>query len=268
MIYVYPKLLKSGLGNLLFDWARAEVCAEKWHLPILNPRWVRFDRIGVWLRHERYKRYYGNSFLSEGFVTGVKRWWIAKTYPEISENELQQGVKRGMVVFSGTVNKFFDGLLEHQAFIAKRLVEIVNPNLWKSTEKFEPFIGLHIRRGDFCVSHLKTPDEWFISAMRKTFETPAAMGIKDIRVFSDAYPSDIATITESLSKDGYNVIVMPKAPAIQDILALSRAKILVCSPHSTFSMWGVFLGQMPSVWKKDIPPPALYCNTDKITLIP
>ncbi len=268
MIYVYPRLRKSGLGNLLFDWARAEVFAAKYHLPILNPRWVRFDRIGVWLRRERYKRYYGNSFRADGFVTGLKRWWIEKTYPDITENDVVAGATRGKVVFTSTVYDFFDGLLEHHGLITKRLLEIVNPVFWKSSEDFEPFIGLHVRRGDFCVSHLKTSDEWFVSATRKAFETPEAKGIKDIRVFSDAYPSDIASITESLSKDGYNVIVMPKAPAIQDILALSRAKVLVCSPHSTFSMWGVFLGQMPSVWKKDIPPPALYCDADKAILIP
>lgn len=269
MIYVYPKLTKSGLGNLLFDWARAEVFAEKYKLSILNPRWVRFDRIGVWLRHERYKRYYGNCFRAAGFVTGFRRWWIEKTYPEVSEFAVQgDSVKRGKVVFSRTVSQFFEGLIAHQQLISRRLQEIVNPDLWKRSECLGPFIGIHIRRGDFCVSHLKTSDEWFVAAARKAFKLPDAKGVTTVRVFSDAYPADIVSITEQLSNDGYNVIVMPKAPAIQDILGLSKARVLICSPHSTFSMWAVFLGQMPSVWKEDIPPPALYSSVSKMILVP
>ena len=103
MIYVYPKLTKSGLGNLLFDWARAEVFARKHNLPILNPRWVRFDRLGVWLRRERYKRYYGNSFRAAGFVTGIKRWWIEHCYPELSESDADSDCgARGKIVFPNT----------------------------------------------------------------------------------------------------------------------------------------------------------------------
>lgn len=269
MIYVYPKLTKSGLGNLLFDWARAEVFARMHNLPILSPRWVRFDRLGVWLRRERYKRYYGNSFCTTGFVTGIKRWWIEHFYPEITESNADSGRGgRGKIVFSRTVSQFFEGLLEYHDFIHKRLLEIVNPNLVAASRDYEPFIGLHIRRGDFCLSHLRTSDEWFISAAGKAADMPQAKGTRDIRVFSDAYPSDIEPITKCLSRNGHNVIVMPKAPAIQDILALSRASVLVGSPHSTFSMWAVFLGQMPSIWKESNPPPALYYGGDKTVLIP
>jgi hypothetical protein len=37
-------------------------------------------------------------------------------------------------------------------------------------------------------------------------------------------------------------------PSILDILLLARCRVLVTTSHSTFSLWGAYLGQMPTVY--------------------
>ena len=65
-------------------------------------------------------------------------------------------------------------------------------------------------------------------------------------VFSDGRPNELHFLSKC---DG--VRLMPVAPAIHDVLALSRASVLVGTNHSSFSEWGAFLGGMKSVWSKD-----------------
>ena len=62
-----------------------------------------------------------------------------------------------------------------------------------------------------------------------------------------------------LKDEGINDIVMPKAPAIQDGLSLSRARVLVATNRSTFSEWGAFLGRggNVSIWSAADKPPSL-----------
>ncbi len=266
MIYVYPRLGKSGLGNLLIDWAHAEVFAALHQLPILAPNWTRVTRIGVWMRRERYKRFYGWCFRNSDFVRGLRRQLVLWMYPRLSvETAIAGNVTRGVVEFTGMVRHFFDGLVGHRAYICKRLLEIVDPKIVQSSRIAEPFIGVHLRRGDFCCSKLKTSDAWFVAAIQRACAQPEAAGINVICVFSDEYPERLKFLTRAFGEK--RVLIMPKSPAIQDILSLSQAKVLVCSPHSTFSMWGVFLGQMPSVWKTDVPPPPLYEGVSKVVLV-
>jgi hypothetical protein len=67
-----------------------------------------------------------------------------------------------------------------------------------------------------------------------------------ILVFSDARPEELAFLSKC-----EGVTIMGPAPAIHDVLALSRASVLVGTNHSSFSEWAVFLGGMKSVWSKD-----------------
>ena len=62
-------------------------------------------------------------------------------------------------------------------------------------------------------------------------------------VFSDARPDQIPDVL-SLP----NIRLSPANTAIVDMFLLSKAKILITSPTSTFSWWSSFLGQMPTVW--------------------
>ena len=107
-----------------------------------------------------------------------------------------------------------------------------------------PEIGLHVRRGDFrkladgetfgedgCV---QTPLEYFIDVVRKIRK--GAQSELPVTVFSDARKNEL----EQLLKLG-NVYFSEKRKDIIDLLWLSKSKIIVCSPSSTFSYWAAFL---------------------------
>lgn len=250
MKYVYPLLPRHGLGNLLFPWARAVVRSQENGIPIIAPSWARVTRIGPWLRGERYKRYYGGDFTNNGYIKGVRKWWLL----HFRRNDIfvEQGMK-----------DFFSPFLKEQPKIRSELYSIVNPEIVRRCDEIaiadkNGYVAVHVRRGDFQKAGCKTDDDWFVRAVSAALELNDAKGCSSIRIFSDGYPEELNFLRDSFKSE--QVIVMPKAPAIQDILMLSKAKVLVCSPYSTFSMWGVFLGQMPSVWKKGpgLEPPQLY----------
>jgi len=151
----------------------------------------------------------------------------------------------GVIVFSGMEGGMHP-FVRYQAYLKKRLRDITNVKYLCAACGSEPFVGVHIRRGDFCASTLKTSNEWFVRATHRALEHDDAKGIKLIRVFSDGYPSELKFMQSAFNDK--RVEIMPKNAPIHDLHYLSNATVLVASPHSTFSMWAVFLGQMPSVW--------------------
>ena len=70
--WVHAAVGRTGLGNMLFSWARAEVFSHALSLPMLAPQWVK-PKVGPLLRGERDLRYYTSSFSSDGYVTGFNR---------------------------------------------------------------------------------------------------------------------------------------------------------------------------------------------------
>jgi hypothetical protein len=229
-------------------------------MPIIAPTWTRITRIGPWLRGERYKRYYGGDFTNNGYVKGFRKWWLLHFHKE--DIVIEQGME-----------DFFLPFLKDQAIVRRALYSIINSEIVRCIDEIADaevngYIGVHVRRGDFAKAGCKTDDEWFLKAVSAAIELDDAKGCSSIRIFSDGYPEELDFLRQEFKSK--NIIIMPKAPAIQDILMLSRSKVLVCSPRSTFSMWGVFLGQMPSVWKKGsgLEPPTLYVYGPKEVYVP
>lgn len=243
MNYAYPDLARRGLGNMLFTWAQAVAYCHRTGAMMIAPIWTRISRIGPWLRGERYKRYYGGEFTNGGYASRWHRWF------------------GNVKVFRG-MDGFFDPFIDEQRYIRDELWRIVSHRISNQVMKVVaegPFIGVHIRRGDFSSTGLATGNEWYISAIAKALES--GKSIKTIRIFTDGYPDEVAFVAHAFPD--LHVVVMPKAPAIQDILLLSKSTMMVCSPRSTFSMWAVFLGQMPSVWANGFKIPSIYLHEDK-----
>lgn len=250
MKYAFPDLPRRGLCNMLFTWAQAVSYCHHHNAEMIAPVWARIFRIGPWLRWERYKRYYGGAFTNEGYVSGIRRWWLLH-------------FRRDCVkIFSG-MEGFFNQFLADQQVVKEELYRIVVPHILKAVQSIVdegPFIAVHIRRGDFANAGLVVPNDWYINAIGKAIEVVADCRM-DIRVFTDGYPDEVAFVSKAFPSS--KVIVMDKAPAIQDVLAMSRAKILVGTAESTFSMWAVFLGQMPSIWSSGRNVPNMYVQYDR-----
>ena len=246
MSYVYAKLMRTGLCNKLFPWAQAVEYAHETGATMIAPKWVDLMRIGPWLRHERDKRYYFNEFTNVGYVSN----WLG-TRAKLG----------GTKVFSG-MEGFFDSFLDNQPLVKAELRRIINSRLVDAVDKLrkEPFVGVHVRRGDFVTGGIGISDEWYIKAIGKAREL---VGDLPVKIFSDGDPQKLIGITAAV-KDS---IMMPTAPAIQDLLLLSHSKVLVATSRSTFSMWAVYLGQMPSIWSDVDLPPKMYVDQDKTILL-
>jgi len=259
-IYIYPKVERTGLCNMLFCWARAEVFAKKNNLPILAPQWTIINRVGTFSRFEKDKRFYFNLFQNTGYVTGFKRQWVLLTKKQVKEdlflgdneeNLLKKinFTKNGIVLVVTEIKDFFSSFIEEQPYIKKRLHAISNPKIINalSLDDSSPFIGVHIRRGDFKHVGLSIPLEWYDRAIKHAMENMQCNNFNannlEIRIFTD----DVLGVENYFTNRHSRLTIMPNTSALQDLLMLSKAAILIGTSRSTFSMWAVFLGQMPSI---------------------
>ncbi|MBM4164978.1 MAG: hypothetical protein FJ222_11155 [Lentisphaerae bacterium] len=219
---------------------------------MLAPRWTKFMRVGPWLRGERDKRYYLNMFSNAGMIGGLGREALLRLLPGVEEgaSTVASEGRRSVIWFRG-MEQFFNPFLSEQPLIAERLRAITNPAIVRRVDEAAGVssIGVHIRRGDFKCGGHTIPDAWYLRAIGAARERLPGV---PVRVFSDASPAELAFL-----KGVENLRVMPSAPALHDLLLLSRSSLVVGTSWSTFSMWAVFLGQMPSLWHPRVPPPDL-----------
>lgn len=269
-LYANPIVGRTGLGNMLFPWARAEVFCKQTGAKMLAPQWVNLFRIGPWIRFERDKRYYVSNFSNAGYIQGVHRQYVLRTVTHIGETEVAE---KPMVIANGPqivdfkgMEGFFSPFLSAQEYIKERIYAITSLPISEQLKYFspEPFIGVHIRRGDFQSGGQSIEDDWYVHAIEhaaKSVGTTKWGGL--VRIFSDAAPEKLRFLTETRT----NVILMPKAPALLDILILSQCMALVGTSRSTFSMWAAFLGQMPSFWHPCERPPLLSSKKEAVATV-
>lgn len=175
--------------------------------------------------------------------------------PRFQEQELYEGKldreMQGVVTFTG-MDGMFRPLQGHHAFVREQLLRMVRPeHLAGLREDFRGSITLHIRRGDFAPADeeelrrdkvsVRTPLHWFIGVARRLREQMAVEA--PIHVFSDGTTEELAGLAELP-----NCRRRSFGSALADLLAISRANVLVASGGSTFSMWGTYLGRMPTIY--------------------
>ena len=248
LTYVYPRVGLTGLCNMFYPWARAVVWARDNDARDIAPDWVQFGRWGVWRRWERDKRTYLGQFTNDGYITGFKKWWLMHTSDIIKEEDVYS---QNPCIYTGRVIEFLGreewGWMEpikYEAdFLRNELERIVNPRIVANLARLpQKFIAVHIRRGDFHYGDELQPDSYYLAAIARAVHDVGER--MPILVFSDATSAELSFLGK---KD--NVVVMPKAPAVHDVLALSRASAIVGTNHSTFSYWGAFLScGRPSYW--------------------
>ncbi|MBI4954892.1 MAG: alpha-1,2-fucosyltransferase [Myxococcales bacterium] len=253
-VYGYPQMVRAGLGHMMGAWARCVVWSRKNGVPMLAPQWRQL-RIGPYLRRERDKRAYHKLFRSEGYVGGALRLLCLAIGRRVDEDHAGDALQRRtsaaptLVVFYE--DRGFDTLRDDHALLLHELLRITRPEYVRAAFVDRPFIGVHVRRGDFTRPpsdadlragrrNQQTPIEWYaaaVSALRR------GLGAEHpVRLFSDGTEAELAPV---LRLPGVE-FVAPRT-AITDILSLSQARVLVAS-GSGFSQWAGFLGQMPSVW--------------------
>jgi hypothetical protein len=273
-VYAYADVGRTGLGNMLFPWARAEVFAHRHGVRMLAPRWVR-PRIGPLLRGERDKRLYAGLFDNRCYVRGARRWAALLRGTVIDEADAAAFMERrgrgeagsrgtAVVRFSG-YEWWFEGigphqrLVPHRALVCRRLREILSARVRRRLEASPASfaIAAHVRRGDRppmefmepypgaidgIPQHHKTmPDRWLINCITGVRE---ALGVEaPVTVFSDAMDEQLRPLL-SLPR----VERAAANPSIVDIFLLARARVLITTGTSSFSAWAAYIGGMPALW--------------------
>lgn len=255
--FAYPRLNRSGLGNLLIIWARAEIYAEQEGLQVLQPQWTQ-PKIGPLLRGERDLRYYVGLFKRDTFVGGWRKRWILARSERLREvdldnRELADLPKHAVVEFAGLGDMFNPLIAKHQ-FLAKRLQEIAASRVLQevAAEGNDYDIACHVRRGDIAImnpgeevtpwkTNKALPDSWFNNALDSI--TLRLKRRPRIRIFSDGTDDELQLL---LDRPGCTRAA-PKS-ALADILCLANAPTVLTTGSSSFSTWGVLLGQQPAAW--------------------
>jgi hypothetical protein len=238
---VYIKFPKTGLGNMMLVWARAVVFAHLNNLPIVTSSWWGFHW-GALLRRENKSRFYLGYFTESSMCKQL----LVKLQSKLLQVELDPPVallssyatrKSKIYVFNTVVtdNDLFGSLRNHEALIKSSLTNLLTAKMKLKLEQFEvPFIGVHIRRGDFKLGNQTTPLHYFIEIINTI--RSAVLEDAPVTVFSDA---DESELQEILSIP--NVKLAENKPDILDILLLSKSKYIVLSRSSTFGYWAAFL---------------------------
>jgi len=264
MSLVVCKLPKAGLGNQLFPLMKASVFA---HLNNMEVRVTGYNRlkIGPYLRREKSKRKYSNSFTFQKNIISeqIEKWKIHGKghYELISEPDvvkLPETVLPGkLFVFTETPHyrDLFAGLREQHELVKTLFWNVLQSSVKKRLEKLQtPYIGVHVRMGDFPslkegenfneVGQKRTPETYFIDIITRIREVHGST--LPVTVFTDGYRHEFNKLFEL-----ENIEMAEGNPDIIDLLLLSRSKIIVTATGSTFSYWAGFLSEAPVILHPD-----------------
>lgn len=261
-VLAYPRLSKTdllfiriggnGLGNLMFTWARALAAAERHGWGIVWPTWGSFKPKN-WRVNPYDHRTYTDLFRpTPRYVSGWRKPWRLARGRWIGEQQaLAAGAPPGSVVqFRGMEDKFAPFLRDH-ALVRSELLAIARPQHLRALDGPDPApIAVHVRRGDFvqqasyeemlAVDNSVLPLDWYIAALHAV--RVARGEVTPAWVFSDGTAEELAPLLALPA-----VTRMDYGSGLGDMLGLSRARLLIAS-GSTFSMWGSYLGQVPTIW--------------------
>lgn len=261
-VFAYPRLSKTdllfvriggdGLGNLLFRWARCLTAAERHGWRMIWPTWQSFKPKNWRVNPYDHRTYFDLFRPTERYVSGWRKPWTFVRYRLISEQQaLAQGAPPGSVVqFRGMQDKFAPFLRDRE-FVRAELLRIARPRHLAALSEPSPApLAIHVRRGDFVqqasyedrvrLNNIELPLDWYIAALQAV--RAAADRELPVWVYSDGSTEELAPL---LTLPG--VRRRDYGSSLGDILGLSRARLLIAS-GSTFSMWGSFLGQVPTIW--------------------
>lgn len=246
---VVALLPNAGLANKLFVWARGFVFAQLNALPLVTIGWS-YPKVGPLLRGERSSRMYAQYFngsatwaLAGLALAGVGGRIIRE--PACRQLDRVDGVKTYLFRDLPPWRDAFADIREYRDALRQGLLSSIRRKYSQLAEASErPQVALHVRCGDFRrlskgedfkkVGGVRTPQDYFLGIV---FGLRAAAGVVvPITVYSDGTDDDIDFLLR------LPAVARAKASNdVSDLLALSRAEIIVTSAGSTFGEWAAFL---------------------------
>jgi hypothetical protein len=271
MLYAYAKLSKydfhfvrflgPGLCNLLFPWARSVLATKKYGLTQISPTWSQL-KLGPILRREADARFYTDLFNKDpDAISGFRKSFILLSHAMVAEDcveHLNSGSpphedNTKIISFTG-LKDYFNSIVTEDFFLYSELLKITREEHKKGLFfDFRKSISVHIRLGDF--KGRNTPSiKWYVNTLSKL---RAELGSDwPIYVFSDGTDEELMPVM-SLP----DTTRLTFGSSLADLLALSKAHLLIGTAGSTFSQWASFLGRMPVIWSKGCLTQRLYYDT-------
>jgi len=261
-VFAYPRLSKTdllfvriggnGLGNLMFTWARCLAASKRHGWRMIWPTWQSFKPKN-WRVNPYDHRTYSDLFEPDGeYLSGWRKPLYLARYRWIAEKQaLDSGAPPGSVVEFRGMENFFAPFRDDHALVYDGLLNITQQQHLAAFSVENPAPkAIHVRRGDFiqrssyddimAAHNSELPIEWYIGALEAVREKAGRE--VETSVFSDGTDEELGAL---LSLPGVNRADYDSG--LGDMLGLSRAGLLIAS-GSTFSMWGTYLGQVPTIW--------------------
>jgi hypothetical protein len=251
---VLCELPKAGLGNMLFPLMKAFLFSEINSLPLFVIGYHQI-KVGPYLRSEKTKRKYRNYFTFQKSIWGetIDKLRVRKMRNQFHSIE-EPPVERlntsteGKLFEFGAIphwTDFFEGIREHRSIAVGLMNRMVRQDIKTRVSKLPcPVIGIHVRMGDYRalkegedfskVGIVRTPEKYFVDV------------INSIRkIHGSALP--VSVFTNGFRNELQELLALPHVKIvegnrdIEDMILLSKSKIVVTSAGSTFGYWAGFL---------------------------
>lgn len=272
--YIYPVLSNidfgffrlggAGLANNMFVVSRAWLLSRKHCCTMLRPTWEHLS-IGPYLRREHDKRHYCGLFRRDGVVAEAKKLWLLHTRRHIREVAIDFSLSHEVIVRVEGLGNYFQDLIHDPDEVRSYFKHEIKPSALSQVPKnLSDYIAIHIRLGDY-------PAQWRIDlswycGIIESLQKQSSKFLKFL-LFSDGNDTELSTLLKlpGVSRSFYG-------NALADIIGISRCSMLIGS-DSTFSGWGAYLGQMPSIFNRShygcmLKDPSMFLLTGDSTIIP
>jgi len=266
--YSFAAFPNAGLANKLFVWARASCFAHLNQIPILCSSWG-VVHWGSLFRRDQRARFYGKTFTGSSALDPLRRSFVVASYARVHASNVARLERPRSIptlyVFSGypATEDYFEQIREHRDLLRESLVRIVRSrHRARLKSMIPPVIAVHVRAGDFRPlrdgeefgrwGHVRAPLSYYLDLINGV--RALAGTCLPVTIFSD---SSEGVVRSLLSLE--NTSMAERSPDIVDLLQLSRSKVLITSPSSTFSYWAGFLSDAvvlthPTLYKAALRP--------------
>ena len=239
-------LPRTGLANRLLVWAKAISFADDQGYRVIPVGWAKTN-IGPWLRGEREKRIYWSAFRRSLGVGDAAKMTFDYIRRSIVLNPNSTIRSTGTILFNQIPigPRFFEGVTCSPQRFRDEITRLLSPKIKETIVKSEVSdIALHIRRGDFIAQddarfslggpYCQLP----IAYYRDAIQTIRSLRpeLHSVMIFSDGHDFELQSLLEIPG-----VRRAPLQDAIVDLMLLSRSRVIVTSPWSTFSYVAGFL---------------------------
>jgi len=245
MKLVWIQSPRAGLGNKILVWANGVAYAKRYNLNYVTTGWVSIF-VGPILRGETSLRFYSGYFKECSLWQKLKVKILGSFYTKFKNpKEFEFDETNKLVVFNEVKfwMHFFDDIRDYRSYIKTTFYkELLKKSLYKSIQHLSaPLIGIHIRMGDFSNQKVEKNFNWDKSTLERTPLSYFSTVISELRALAKKQIK-VTLFSDGTREELREILAIPDVSLasnqrdIDDLIQLSKSKVIVCSASSTFSL--------------------------------